>query len=429
MSVSEDSVDGEVGSGSSDSGVGELTNSLADLSFSHQDIPSPPDSPVTSLHPSTDNHRGHDATVDTDEPRDHEVLEQRRRQLSVSSDDSGSGSGSGSGPNGESSDLPRGERVDILRELLETYLSDNYLTRDIFLLKHFRRSREGWISLQFLAAYKRIRRTSGNVKEVVEAAKSSKLLEVNVEGTKVRRTAPLPPCIEDYIPTRTALLADLPTTLHSLAGLADFLTPYGSVVSMQLLRPGMTLPDHLHETVINFPQVRDQWCALVEFDEISAAQLVTEAVSKEGLQQQQQHGWPGWALELVLPWRNGKTLDLTKANSSSSSRQWCLSCPSSGYSSPCLTPEQSPRTASRRTTLPNSLRLTKRERLALDRTHIPTTSCFCHICHHLSHSHLSCTSPGQSRRMYQSGPVSPRRQCHDKLTEANRSINWRAPFP
>ncbi|XP_042882226.1 la-related protein 6-like [Penaeus japonicus] len=132
--------------------------------------------------------------------------------------------------------LTQTERVAAVRELLETYFSDNYLTRDIFLLKHFRKSKEGWISLKFMASYKRIKRTTKHISEVEEAVKQSPLLKLNAERNKIRRLAPLPACIEDYIPTRMTLIACLPESLRSLTALSKFVGVYGEVASIQVLR-------------------------------------------------------------------------------------------------------------------------------------------------------------------------------------------------
>ncbi|XP_042230576.1 uncharacterized protein LOC121872013 [Homarus americanus] len=307
----------------------------------------------------------------------------------------------------ESTNLARSERVAIIKELLETYLSDNYLTRDIFLLKHFRKSKEGWISLKFMSSYKRIKRTRVDIGEVEEAVRESSMLQMNVEGNKVRRLEPLPACIENYIPSRMTLVGEIPETLRNLVTLSAYFGKYGTIASIQLLRPGSNMPDILRESAQNFPKIRDQWSALVEFDEISAAGQLTETINNGS-----DEAGPSWALELVMPWHP----DTPKNR--------CRSCPSSGYSSPCLTPDQSPQV----TTPSRNIRgLTKRERLLLNRSR-QNNCCQSYACQHQCSPHFS---PSGRRYNYRephtrvdSGSTSPR-HYKTQLT-AMTCDNWRA---
>ncbi|XP_068213504.1 uncharacterized protein [Palaemon carinicauda] len=297
------------------------------------------------------------------------------------------------------------ERLDLLRDLLETYFSDNYLTRDIFLLKHFRKSKEGWISLKFMASYKKIKRTAKNRAEVEEAIRMSPLLEMNDEGNKVRRLAPFPACIDEYIPTRMCLMGPLPRDMRNLVTLSDFLSKYGEVASLQVLRPGVNIPESLLSTANNFPQMRDQWCALVEFDEIKAAGKLASDIADRKV-----NNGLTWAMELVMPWKNRKNSERQENTiSTESARNRCRSCPSSGYSSPCQTPEQSPLGCPGRHTEYRGM--SKRERIMTNRgcqgsccqhTHFPSN---CNSCcktvyhqrvHRLSESGSSYRSPKRS---------------------------------
>jgi len=241
----------------------------------------------------------------------------------------------------------------------------------------------------------------------------SSLLQVSCEGSKVRRLAPMPSCIEDYIPTRMTLVGELPHDLRNLTALSKFMASYGAITSIQLMRPGVALPEILRETVQSFPKVRDQWCALIEFDEIVAVEKLMDTINA-GLED-----WStSWAMELIMPWRTGKILDY----SSSFNRNRCWSYSSSGYSSPCLTPDQSPSVANRRSGVRGC---TKRERMMQQ-----VTPCHSYVC---QHQITTTPSPLASPRKYycrgsQFNPgecSSPRRV--PKMTEANRSINWRAP--
>jgi len=240
----------------------------------------------------------------------------------------------------------REERVKMLQELLEIYFSDNYLSRDIFLLKHFRKSKGGWISFKFMVSYKRIKRRARDISEVIEAVENSTLLEFNEERTKVRRTAPLPSCIDEYIPTRMALVGNLPDTLRSLTAASKFLSPHGTVESLQLLRPGGILPELLWETAETHPELRKQWCLVVEYEDMHAAGKLVNAINEKKCEP----GQPTWVLELVMHWRRRRQeLKVTDGSS----------CSSSCHNSPQPTPDSSPNVKNHR-----QRGFTKRERLA-----------------------------------------------------------------
>lgn len=403
--MSEDSCDMTVGS--PDSGMGEaLATSLGRLLLDNE----PKDCKKE------DGDEGKDASVVGRSPVAVTAYKKLNRGLSMSSEETApSGTEERGTPTRRT--LTRSERVAVIKELLETYFSDNYLTRDIFLLKHFRKSKEGWISLKFMASYKRIKRTAKSLDEVEEAVRESPLLEVNVEGNKVRRLAPLPPCIEEYIPSRMVLVGDLPQDLKNLVNLSQYFGSFGNVSSMQLLRPGTNLPELLREVSSSIPKIREQWCAVVEFDAITAATQLAEGITS-GVDT----GGPGWALELVMPWRGGRSCEHPET-----SKYRCRSSPSSGYSSPSLTPDQSPVAHGRSRSFRG---LTKRERIVLNR---PRQNC-CHSCacqhQYQQCGHHCCSNSRQHRcrelhMMNDTGSLSPRR--HVTQLTATTSDNWRAP--
>lgn len=77
---------------------------------------------------------------------------------------------------------------------VEYYFSDNNLPRDDFLLGVVKASEEGWVPLTTLVSFQRLKALSTDTKVIADAlrASSNNLLEVNAEGTEVRRVVPLP---------------------------------------------------------------------------------------------------------------------------------------------------------------------------------------------------------------------------------------------
>jgi hypothetical protein len=84
---------------------------------------------------------------------------------------------------------------------VEAMFSDDHLAKDGFLLKHVRRRSDGFVSLKLVAGLRKVKQISRDFPVVMNSLRSSAKLEVNSEGTKIRRIEPL-----------TAMLKSLPTT-------------------------------------------------------------------------------------------------------------------------------------------------------------------------------------------------------------------------
>jgi len=90
------------------------------------------------------------------------------------------------------------EDVDVAPEIVgkivlqvENMFSDDHLAKDGFLLKHVRRRSDGFVSLKLVAGLRKVKQISREFPVVLTALKKSERLEVNPEGTKIRRKEPL----------------------------------------------------------------------------------------------------------------------------------------------------------------------------------------------------------------------------------------------
>jgi len=82
------------------------------------------------------------------------------------------------------------ETKEITKKLInqvETMFSDEHLAKDGFLLKHVRRRSDGFVSLKLVAGLRKVKQISRDFPTVLSALKESGKLEVNAEGTKIRR--------------------------------------------------------------------------------------------------------------------------------------------------------------------------------------------------------------------------------------------------
>ncbi|CAL8076932.1 unnamed protein product [Orchesella dallaii] len=75
---------------------------------------------------------------------------------------------------------------------VEAMFSDEHLSKDGFLLKHIRRKSDGFVSLRLVAGFRKVKQVSQDFPAVLNALRDSTKLEINAEGTKIRRVEPLP---------------------------------------------------------------------------------------------------------------------------------------------------------------------------------------------------------------------------------------------
>ena len=74
---------------------------------------------------------------------------------------------------------------------VENMFSDEHLSKDGFLLKHVRRRSDGFVSLKLVAGLRKVKQISREFPVILSAVQKSDKLEVNSEGTKIRRVEPL----------------------------------------------------------------------------------------------------------------------------------------------------------------------------------------------------------------------------------------------
>jgi len=81
---------------------------------------------------------------------------------------------------------------DKILKQFEFYFSDSNLPNDKFLRSQVANNTEGYVNLDIVASFKRVQDLSKDHKEIIEALKKSKMLEVSEDGKMVRRVTPLP---------------------------------------------------------------------------------------------------------------------------------------------------------------------------------------------------------------------------------------------
>lgn len=179
---------------------------------------------------------------------------------------------------------------------LENYLSNDSLCGDAFLLKHVQRNKMQYVSLKLLTSFKKIKELTRDWRTTLAAARMSVLLEVNDEGTKVRRRDPVPDWLL-CVPTSKLLLAwnllggvqvgegkapcaeqvDLMEMAMRLFGC------HGTITSLRILRPGKEVPAELRRYTRKHCELGRELCAVVEYEHLEGARRACEVLqAKQG---------------------------------------------------------------------------------------------------------------------------------------------------
>ncbi|NXL25933.1 LARP6 protein, partial [Setophaga kirtlandii] len=169
----------------------------------------------------------------------------------------------------------------LLRRIVaqvEFYLSDENLARDAFLLKHVQKNKMGFVSIKLLTSFKKVKYLTRDWRLTLYALKFSALLEVNKEGTKVRRRLPIPEHLLSVPPSKLLLAWELQPREQDLLLQKNFLdaitrmfSPFGAIASIRLLRPGRKLPPDVRRYSAKFPELLSRCCALVEYESLESA--------------------------------------------------------------------------------------------------------------------------------------------------------------
>ena len=95
-----------------------------------------------------------------------------------------------------------------IKDQVEFYFSESNLRKDKFLQTKIKADKEGWVGIDVLLTFNKLKSLTTEAKVVVDALKGSDLCEVNDDGDKLRRSADLPP--DDTSKERTLYVKGYP---------------------------------------------------------------------------------------------------------------------------------------------------------------------------------------------------------------------------
>ncbi|KAM9606704.1 la-related protein 6-like [Morphnus guianensis] len=170
--------------------------------------------------------------------------------------------------------MPDRQLVRRVVSQVEFHLSDENLAKDAFLLKHVQKNKMGFVSIKLLTSLKKVEYLTHDWWLTLYALQFSELLEVNEEGTKVRRWVPIPESLLSIPPSKLLLaweLLPLEQDMLLLLLQKNFLktitrmfSPFGTIASIRILRPGRKLPSDVRKYTSDFPKLLSKHCTLWE---------------------------------------------------------------------------------------------------------------------------------------------------------------------
>ncbi|KAL7736815.1 hypothetical protein ACLKA6_015656 [Drosophila palustris] len=244
-----------------------LDNIYLHPNFSLDASPPPAVAPANS--PVLETRRAHRSFLSLKKPAEEEPKTREQPPLEQSQ------SGQSEVPNEidtlDASLVPSEELATEITDAVEFYFSNESILKDAFLLKHVRRNKEGFVSLKLVSSFKRVRQLTREWKVVGDAVRrKSHKIELNEQGTKVRRLEPLP-SFDETMPSRTIVACDLPLDKLSIEKVSDLFSKCGEIALIRILKPGMAIPVDVRQFMNKYPELQQKECALVEYLESSSA--------------------------------------------------------------------------------------------------------------------------------------------------------------
>ncbi|XP_069487084.1 la-related protein 7 isoform X2 [Ambystoma mexicanum] len=102
--------------------------------------------------------------------------------------------------------------TDVAKQV-EFWFGDVNLHKDRFLREQIEKTRDGYVDLSLLVSFNKMKKLTTDAKLIARALKSSSVVELNLEGTKIRRKLPLGDKPQD-VDERTVYVELLPKTVN-----------------------------------------------------------------------------------------------------------------------------------------------------------------------------------------------------------------------
>lgn len=166
---------------------------------------------------------------------------------------------------------PDAELTKKLIELIEFYLSDEYLAKDKYLLRQIRCKSEGYISIKLMTSFKKVKKLTRDWRSVRFALQQSPNLIVSPEGFRVKRSTQLPENLRKPRLLSSVVTIRLTEELSSVDAITNMFSKYGEIGLVRILKPGKEIPSDLRNYATQVPDIGKTMCAVVDFEQSESA--------------------------------------------------------------------------------------------------------------------------------------------------------------
>lgn len=166
---------------------------------------------------------------------------------------------------------PDGDLTDKLTELIEFYLSDEYLAKDKYLLRQIRCKSEGYISIKLMTSFKKVKKLTKDWRTVRHALLASPNLIVSPEGFRVKRATQLPENLRKPRLLSSVVTIRLTEEFSSVDAITNMFSKYGEIGLVRILKPGKEIPSDLRNYATQVPDIGKTMCAVVDFEQSESA--------------------------------------------------------------------------------------------------------------------------------------------------------------
>jgi len=178
--------------------------------------------------------------------------------------------------------LPDAETQQAIIEAAEFYFSNENLAKDHYLLRQICQKSEGFLSIKLLTALKNVKKLTKDWRVTAFCLKKSARLQLNEEGTKVRRTDALPEYVLKARTITNVLCIKMPKTLGSVGAVTAMFSEFGAISLVRVLLEGKPVPCDLRNYATQVPDMGTTLCAVVEFEtEEEATRCVKELNTRQ----------------------------------------------------------------------------------------------------------------------------------------------------
>ncbi|RLN24522.1 la-related protein 6A isoform X1 [Panicum miliaceum] len=170
------------------------------------------------------------------------------------------------------------ELTDQIVKQVEYYFSDENLPTDEFLLKCVKKNKKGFVPIETIASFRRMKKLVQDLSVIAAALRTSPKLVVSPDGKRVRRFGPLPQIELKDSKKSTVLVENLPPDF-SMESIQEKFGTVGKVVNITINDPELVKESSTAKkpTYILSSKVH----ALVEYEAVEAAEKAVTTLSDE----------------------------------------------------------------------------------------------------------------------------------------------------